>query len=515
MTVPVLLALAWNAAQAGPDQLPKPPRPNVLLIHADQHRFDCLGAMGHPDVKTPHLDALARDAVLFRNSFCTWPVCTPSRYSLLSGLYVRQHGGRSNRATLPPGTATFASLLRSAGYETAAVGKMHFMPAYLDLGFDRLFLAEQNGRGRLVDDYHRYLKERGLIDSIDLIDQEQPYRGRAPDEYWKSFGAGPSNLPEEHHSTTWIGARAMDLLAGWNGARTGLLMVGFIKPHHPFDPPKPWDTIYQPDALTILPGWTDAPPPADLAPRGYFDNRTLTEPALRRVMAHYYATISQLDAQVGRMVAELKRKGLYDDTLVVYTADHGEFLGFHHLLLKGNHMYDPLIKVPLIIKFPRGRHAGMVSETLVSAVDVAATILQEAGLPIATDMRGQALDPILNGSRPGRTRVFAEDGSTTMVRSRTRKLLYSSRPRGSLFFDLETDPLELKNLADDPTRQKEIQDLKESLLHWFQTETIREPYLDLNARQIRQPNVPADRGVAEEAMEQYIDSEMRKRLPVK
>ncbi|HEV3121574.1 MAG TPA: sulfatase-like hydrolase/transferase, partial [Isosphaeraceae bacterium] len=220
----LLLALFMGEASE-PDG--GPARANVLVIHADQHRFDCLGAMGHPDVRTPNLDALARDGVVFRNSFCTWPVCTPSRYSLLSGLYARQHGGRSNRATLLPGTPTFPSLLRSAGYQTAAVGKMHFTPAYLDLGFDRLFLAEQNGRGGLVDDYHRYLKDRGLIDSVDLMDQEQPYRSGAPEDYWRSFGAGPSNLPEEHHSTTWIGNRALEILGSWTAEKPGLLMVGF------------------------------------------------------------------------------------------------------------------------------------------------------------------------------------------------------------------------------------------------------------------------------------------------
>src|SRR5205809_4248490 len=122
-----LMTLVAGAA-AAPEHAEERP-PYVLVIHADQHRFDCLGAMGNPDVRTPNLDALARDGVLFRNSFCTWPVCTPSRYSLLSGLYVRQHRGRTNRATLPPGTATFANLLREAGYHTAAAGKMHFMPA--------------------------------------------------------------------------------------------------------------------------------------------------------------------------------------------------------------------------------------------------------------------------------------------------------------------------------------------------------------------------------------------------
>ncbi len=513
--VPTLLALSLIAQTVDRASSPREGHPpNVLVILADQHRFDCLGAMGHPDIKTPNLDRLAADGVLFRNSFCTWPVCTPSRYSLISGLSVQQHGGRSNRATLPPSIATFPASLRDAGYDTATVGKMHFMPAYLDVGFRRMFLAEQNGRGRLVDDYHRDLRKHGLIDSVDLIDQEPPFRRHAPDSYWQTFGAGPSNLPEEHHSTTWIGNRALEILEGWDPNTPGLLMVSFIKPHHPFDPPRPWDSMYDPQSLTILPGWTDDEPDVDRQQsRGYFDNTTLTKPALRRVMAHYYATISQLDAQVGRMIDALKRKGLYDNTLIVYTADHGEFLGFHHMILKGNHMYDPLIKVPLIVKFPANRHAKSVRDALVSSIDVTATILQETARPLAPDMRGRPLEPILSGRRPERALVFAEDGAQTMVRTKTRKLLYSSRPGQSMFFDLENDPLELRNLIDDPSRQAEIQALKEALLAWYQTETRTGPYLNLESRQIDQPNVPNDRVEAEAAMERYINERMETLRP--
>lgn len=493
-----------------------PPPPNVLLIHADQHRFDCLGAMGNPDVQTPNLDALARDGVLFRNSFCTWPVCTPSRYSLLSGLYVQQHGGRTNRATLPPNIITFPAMLRGQGYATAATGKMHFMPAYLDLGFDAMKLAEQNGRGRLVDDYHRYLKAHNLIDSVDMIDQEQPYRSQAPGSYLPTFGAGPSNLPEAHHSTTWIGDRALEFVSGWKPDRPSLLMVGFIKPHHPFDPPGRWATMYDPDRLTIPPGWTDEVPTVDREhSRGYFDNTTLTQPALRRVLAHYYGTISQLDAQVRRLIDELKRKGLYDRTLILYTGDHGEYLGFHHMILKGNHMYDPLIKVPLIIKFPSQRHAGTVSDALVSSVDVTATILQECGLRPAPEMHGHPLQPVLSGLRPARKRVFAEDGLQTMVRTQTHKLLYTARRGESMFFDLASDPHELHNLYGDPARQDEIRPLKDALLDWYQTETRTGPYLDLDARQIHQPNVPEDRAKAEQDMERYLDRRMREILPQK
>jgi arylsulfatase A-like enzyme len=488
-------------------------RPNVLIIYADQHRFDCLVAMGNPDLKTPHLDHLAADGVLFRNSFCVWPVCTPSRYSLLTGQYVRQHRGRSNRCTLLPGTPTFANILRNAGYKTKAVGKMHFMPAYLDVGFSELELAEQHGDGRLVDDYHRYLRDRGLIDADDSIDQLRKFRQRAPEKYWQNCGAYVSNLPEEHHSTTWIGNRALETLSKWQAGQSHLLMVGFIKPHHPFDPPAPWDKMYDPEKLTVLPGWTEQTPACDLAfSRGYFDNSKLTQPILRRVMAQYYATISQIDAHVGRMIEALKDTGLYKDTLIVYTADHGEFMGFHHMVLKGNHMYDPLIKVPLIIKFPRGLHAGKVSDHLVNSLDVTGTIIQSARCKSGPDMRGRPLSPILAGKKPQRHQVIAECWPHTMIRTKTRKLLYAQAPHKSLFFDLQKDPHEMNNLYGDPQYQSEIRKLKETLLAWYKHEIQNRPYLDLDAQQIDQPNVPPDREQAEQQMQQYIDRQMDKEL---
>jgi arylsulfatase A-like enzyme len=139
-------------------------KPNVLIIHADQHRFDCLGCYGNAQIKTPNIDALAADGVLYTRHFSTYPVCTPSRYSMLSGLYAHSHHGWGNHCTLAPGFPTFPKALRAAGYKTAAVGKMHFTPTYLDVGFDKMVLAEQDGDGRFDDDYHTYLMERGLID---------------------------------------------------------------------------------------------------------------------------------------------------------------------------------------------------------------------------------------------------------------------------------------------------------------------------------------------------------------
>jgi len=459
----------------------------VLVVIADQLRSDCVGAYGNRQVQTPHLDSLAAEGVRFNNCFCAYPVCTPSRYSLLTGLPVHEHHGWNNHCTLPPGTETFPTLLRQAGYGTKAVGKMHFTPTYADFGLSELELAEQNGPGRWDDDYHRYLQRLGLIDATDLEDQEAEFRKNARQEYWRNFGAIVSNLEERDHSTTWIGDRAVEALEQWDAAVPSLLLVGFIKPHHPFDPPRSWALRYDPQQMKLLPGWTPQPSPQDLAQgKGYFDCRELTEEALRRCTAFYYATISQVDFQVGRMISVLKKKGLYDSTLIVFTADHGEYLGFHHLLLKGNHMYDPLTKVPLII-CPSGKRIASVSHALVSNTDLAPTILHAAGLTPPVGMKGQDL----LAPSTGQDIVFCEAGDgAIMARTQRYKLLWRQALEQRLFFDLATDPLEMTNRIHEAQWKDEIARLTAAVQAW-RPGPVTAPYLDEDAPRILQPNVPS------------------------
>ena len=485
-------------------------RPNILIIQADQHRSDCLGAYGNVDIQTPHIDALAQDGVRYDQSFCPYPVCTPSRYSFLSGLYVRQHLGGSNHCTLPAGLPTFPKLLRQAGYRTKAVGKMHLTPTYHDVGFDDMLLAEQNGAGRYDDDYHRWLRQRGQTHLVDLMDQEREYRQHAPSQYWDRVGALESDLDEAHHSTTWIAERALEELATWKEGGH-LLMASFIKPHHPFDPPAPWSRMYDPDALSLLPGYTPAPLPPDLnfSP-GYFPNRDMTEVKIRRAMAMYYATISQIDHHVGRMVRQLRERGLYDNSLILYNSDHGDYMGYHHLLLKGNYMYEPLIKVPLIIKFPRQERAGTASASLVNTIDAAPTLLGRAGCPVPSTMQGLDLaDPEAN-----RDVVFAESGrgQSFMVRTQKRKLLLCRQDRQSQFFDLETDPHELTNRYTDADCQEEIDQMRRALADWALFGAAAPVHLDEDAPLITGANVRHPDDGHRDELYDYFHAKMHRQL---
>lgn len=480
---------------------------NVLIIHADEHRVDCLGSYGNHDIKTPHIDKLATDGVRYENSFCPFPVCTPSRYSMLSGMYVHEHRGSNNNSTLSPEIETFPKILRAAGYKTKAVGKMHFTPTYLDVGFDELVLSEQHGPGRWDDDYHRYLMHKGLVDRIDLVGERDLGKFVKP-AYIETCGALISNLSEKYYSTTWIADHAMKTLQEWDNTVPNLLMVGFIKPHNPFDPPDPWHKKYDPKKLVVLPGWTKKHFDYDLKynPHWRFFDVSLTETKLRQVMAFYYATISQIDFHVGRMIELLKKRRMYDNTLIIYTSDHGDYMGFHHMLGKNNYMYDPVVKVPLIIKWPNGERSGTISKQMVSNVDLAPTICQVAGCQPGLRMHGLDLGYV----DADREIIFAEYGrDQDMARSHTRKLILTSPNCENLFFDLEEDPLEMKNLYNEPKYVAEIKRMERLLTVWRGNGKKPVAYIDHDAPQIQQSNVPPKDLSHRKAIKEYYREKMQ------
>ncbi len=480
-------------------------KPNILLLHGDQHRWDCLGCYGNPDVKTPHIDCLAEEGTRYTNHFTVYPVCTPSRYSLFSGQYVHQHSAWTNQSTLPAGTATFPRLLRQAGWHTAAVGKMHFTPTYLDVGFERMTLSEQNGEGRFEDDYHTWLMEQGRIDAIDLTDQVDAHRRRAGRRYYDHFGAFESDLPQELHSTSWITSQALKEIGSWDPQGGNLLMAGYIKPHHPFDPPAPYSTMYDPAALQLLPGYTPEVPAGDFANHhGFFDHRTLTEERLRHIMAMYYGTITQIDTHIGEILALLKEKGMYDDPMIIYTSDHGEYLGCHHMLLKGNYLYDPLARIPLIIKYPKGMESVGRDDRLSENIDLCAAILSVCGIRPADTMCGLDLR-----SEQRRSSVFSEGQYGTdacprlgyMLRSRQYKLLVNGSMEDAMFFDLEKDPLELRNEISNPAYREEIRQLQRDLVDRVLFSGGGKNHLDVQAPQLREPASLAERS---RALQAYI-----------
>jgi arylsulfatase len=493
-------------------------RPNILIIHADEHRFDCLGAMGNSAIKTPHLDALSKDGELFLNCFATVPLCTPSRYSLLTGLYSHQHLGISNQSSLPEGFPTFPKLLREKGYHTVCVGKMHFTPTYADVGYSEMYLAEQDGPGRYDDDYHRELMEKGLVDIVDMSDQVYEYRSKAVPGHWENMGITISNLDEKDYSTTWIGDKACSILEKWkdNGecnsgeCKNGeCLMIGFIKPHHPFDVPSPWCDLYDPAKIPMLPGWTENLSPQDKTySQGFYENNKITEDKMKAVLAQYYGSISQIDAYVGKLISILKQKGIYEKTLIIYTSDHGDYMSFHHMILKGNYMYDPVIKVPLIVKYP-GQHQGNIQHSqLVSVLDITATILDTADIIIPPHLWNQ-VQPLSDADREY---VFAETANHQfMVRSAKWKLLYCPIGKSQLF-DLEKDPYENNNLFDVTEYQSTVMMLKDRLLNWLTADAASISHTNELKRVISGKNLPLKRDESHETVKKWFQNKIMKEI---
>ncbi|HQE62613.1 MAG TPA: sulfatase-like hydrolase/transferase, partial [Candidatus Latescibacteria bacterium] len=221
-------------------------RPNILMITPDEWRGDALGCAGNSIVRTPCIDALAKSGVLFRNAYTTAPMCVPARMSILTGQSPRVHGAMTNGLS-PTDNVSIAAVLRENGYRTSAFGKMHFLPAYCDFGFEVLQLSEQDGEGWRIDDYHRWLWEtHGLVDWIDLWDQVEDYRNEAPSWFRGTYGALKSPIPEEAYHTTWITDRFLEYLDGLDGAQPFFSWIGYIKPHHPFDPPGRYAELYDP-----------------------------------------------------------------------------------------------------------------------------------------------------------------------------------------------------------------------------------------------------------------------------
>ena len=454
-------------------------KPNILILHVDEQRAESLRQYGNTQVITPNIDALAQEAEVYQNHFCSYPVCTPSRYSLFTGRYVSQHLGWSNHCTIPAGMSTFPKALKAAGYQTAAVGKMHMAPTYLDIGFDRMTLAEQDGPGRFDDDYHRDLMAHGLLDEIDLTDQRSEYRAYATREYFHNFGTQVSDLPEEFHSTNWITDRALEEVERWQADSPNLLFVGYIKPHHPFDPSERYLRMYDGMDVAPLPGYTPEVPKRDYQfSHGYFDNADLSEEMLRRVTRYYYASITQIDDQIGRIIARLKEKGMYDNTLILYTSDHGDYMGFHHMMLKGNLMYDPVMRVPLMIKYPAGMAGEPHQDGLSCNIQVANHLLRCCGLPEDPAMNRHPLEL-------PREFVFSQNSCGPvkyyMVRSARYKLLLSGSSKKAMLFDLQHDPLELHDVSGESAYQSVVQDFKNALMEELLFEGQTAVHLDEQA----------------------------------
>ncbi len=474
------------------------PTPNVLFLFTDEQRADTLGAYGNDRIETPNLDRLADRATLFDRAYVTQPVCTPSRSTIMTGLYPHTSGCTANNVPLPAGAPCLPEMLPPGRYVTGYHGKWHLGDEiFRQHGFDEWVSIEDmygshysQARDRSArSDYHHWLAARGV----------SPARGDA-------FGRGQTaRLPEELSRPAFLAAEASRFIRE-NTDRPFALYVNFLEPHMPFFGPR--DGQYDPAEIT-LPGNFDAriaddqPLKARLFARHYLEKGhsglpLRTEADWRRMIANYWGLCSLVDTHVGAILATLDDCGLTDDTIIVYTSDHGDMMGSHRLIAKCV-MFEEAVRVPLLVKVP-GQSASRRVAGPVSQIDLVPTLLDLMGAGAPDALEGASLRPELEGRRDGSDEVVIEwngdnnglpgldDGGrnypdhlaetapagdaiaaiTDPVRSIVTadwKLNFSPLGESELY-DLAADPGETTNRVRDPACAPVIADLTARLRRW-------------------------------------------------
>lgn len=451
-------------------------QPNILLIMTDQLRGDCLGIAGHPDVKTPYLDTLASKGVLFENAYSSCPSCIAARAALHTGLGQRQHG----RVGYRDGIAweyehTLAGELSRAGYYTQCVGKMHVHPLRNYLGFHNVELhdgylhAARYGsvpyrESQLVaDDYFYWLKqEKGI--AADITDSGLECN---------SWVARPFPYEEKYHPTNWVSDRSIDFLRRRDPGKPFFLMASYLRPHPPFDPPACYFDLYKDKGLRApaLGNWEDD---SLLKERGrVFDSATgpLDGELVRQAMAGYYACITHLDHQIGRLIQALIEHEVYDNTVIVFTSDHGEELCDHHIFRKSR-PYEGSCHIPLILS---GDPAclSFTPHTVCSGVtelrDIMPTLLELAGAPVPETLTGKSLVGLAADSG-GEVRSYLHgehsygEFSNHWIVTPSDKFIWYSHSGKEQYFHLDTDPRELDDRIGDVSCQDRIAYLRSCLV---------------------------------------------------
>ncbi len=435
---------------------------NVLIITNDQHRADCLGCMGNPVIRTPNADRLAKEGVIFERHFVQAPQCVPSRSALHTRRYPHVNRTPTNIYRLPETEETLANILRRNGYMAATVGELPFAPTKF-LGGLRVFADDSNYNALLESEgwrgYRLSPARRALLREYELQSQKQ-------------FQASPAPWPEELDETPFYAAKAIEFLRE-NSQRPFYLHVNFRRPHHPFDPPAPFDRMYEganfPQSHRMEGEMKNKPPPQQKALEDSvgFDLRTMTEQDLNRIKSYYYGMISENDKYIGLILDQLPKLGLEDRTLVIFNADHGEMLGDHGLVFKGGYFYDQVMQAPLIIRAPSRLPTGKRIKTIVEEIDVLPTILDLLNIKISERIQGRSLVPIINGLSKSSRSAHAEFPNAKMLRTEQWKLVHYLHASYGELYNLQDDPYELKNLYDDPTAATARHEMESALADWL------------------------------------------------
>lgn len=494
--------------------------PNIVFICTDQQRFDSLGCSGNPVARTPNIDLIASQGVRFTNHTTPCPICSPSRASIFTGLYPRNHGLITNGMALDQHISTLPEQLSGYEYRTHGVGKHHLQPIlapaehampesaafwksasgkfwngpYYGLKNVEFVIGEADQAVNSGGHYASWLKQNHP-EAIAMLTPEASLEKQPPDldEVWKNA------IPAELHYNTWITQRAIDFIDAVDDPF--FLFVSYPDPHHPFAPPRPYCDMFSPLDVPlpqIVPGELELMPTyyesifnpgttgfmksywgsSDDAEQGFLmQTKDLREESLRLAIAHTYGMVTMIDDGVGRIMEALRQRELEDDTIIVFTSDHGELLGDHGLLHKGPPPYRQLREVPLIFKGP-GIPSGQVNSSLTSHIDLMPTLLDFIGIDTANSrFDGQSLKPLLSGQRDFlREIIFSEYHprsqaiqlyNQTVQSIKWRFTVYPENHEWGELFDLEQDPFEHTNLFSEPEYTTIIQELAQHFNQHF------------------------------------------------
>jgi len=487
---------------------------NILFVMCDQLRADHLSCFGHPTLKTPNLDALAARGVIFDRAYVQSPVCGPSRMSYYTGRYVHSHGASWNFVPLKAGEMTIGDHLRPLGMRSVLVGKTH-MRADL-AGMSRLGIDPASTIGIRIaecgfdpyerDDgihpysghdpdpsYNDYLRKQGFDGdnpwenwANSTVDDE----GRIRSGWFLKYSNRAARVPDEHSETPYITRRAMDFIAE-AGEQPWCMHLSYIKPHWPYIVPEPYASMYKPeDALPVVRSESERqdPHPVYGAMMNHRVSRTFSREGVRdAVMPGYMGLIKQIDDQLGELFRFMEARGLMETTMIVFTSDHGDYLGDHWMGEK-DLFHEPVIRAPLIVYDPDPRAdatRGSRCDALVEAVDIAPTFLDACGgVAVPHVMDGRSLRPLLFGKRPGDWRAhvvceydYAFQDSRIELGTPSRdawlRMIFDGRWKYVLaegyrpmLFDLASDPHEFVDLGAAPEHELERQRLHEALFRW-------------------------------------------------
>ncbi|MFI3169708.1 MAG: sulfatase-like hydrolase/transferase [Faecalibacterium sp.] len=434
---------------------------NILFILPDQMRADFVGCYGANFAKTPNLDKLAANGTRYTRCVSPSPLCVPARASLLTGENALTNGVMDNGKWLRPdheacGLHSWPAILSAQGYETVGIGKMHFYPWDISEGFDKRIIAEDKRHTALQDDYALAMQAAGL----------KKYHGQEVAGYQETKGAIECPLPDEFQVDNWVAQQACDYIKAHDGEKPFALMVGFGSPHCPYDPPKAdcdlfaegemptarpttpeSEAFYQMMRASCLNDWCNID----------YNGFTAAQKAIIRT--HYSGLIHRIDDCVGKLIATLQEKGIDQDTTIIFSSDHGDFVGDYNMV--GKHLfYEPAVRVPLIIQ-DSALPSGCVYDETVCLTDIRATMLHLAGIT-TTETDDSKVFSCYHSTTNAPRYVFGATDVGTMVTNHEWKLCRYKNGQVHLFH-IKDDPDEVNNLADDMTYYPILKELDKVL----------------------------------------------------